>query len=459
MPHTATLPARELTTEYVAAAGGSLSWYDKARIVLPFAFDDITREKSFEAYDKMLLDSQVAACITFFKAAILEEGIVLSSPIADPDADGYKKAARIADECSAMLEEMETSIDDVLWSMMDAIVYGAKVGEEVWYLHNDRLDVRAIKVKPVNSVVFVVDEFYNLLGFLDNSHGQGFLATKEKLLNPEKFMIYSFRPKDSDPRGTSLLRPAYDPWWRKRQVIPEYLKYLAQFASASVIGMTAEGARLEENSLERMPDGTQVTTPEQAMAVALTRWRNGSVAAFPSGSKVEIVKSEGEGKAFLAAISQSNLEITKAVLTQELATEQSEYMARAAAEVHQDVLDTLIRQGKRGIVRSFNRHIIRPWVIYNYGEKTLKLAPRASVGMIEHQDLAPLMNAIASLRRASYFTEEQMPELDKLLSLPVRTSNKLAGQAQQQPKPQQPQQPQDQTQPEEPPEDGEDTQQ
>jgi hypothetical protein len=100
------------------------------------------------------------------------------------------------------------------------------------------LQLRALKVKPIRSVAFVTDAYLNVLGLVGAKPGQTVPAVSDlapaEIIPREKFCILSWRPKDGDPRGTSVLRPAYDPWWRKRQTIPEYLKYLAQFAGPSL---------------------------------------------------------------------------------------------------------------------------------------------------------------------------------------------------------------------------------
>jgi hypothetical protein len=378
----------------------------------------------------MMLDSQVAACISILKASIIEEGITITSAIADDKADGYELAGQIADKARAMIDGMDTSLDETLWDMLNYMAYGNKVGELVYVIEDNQLNLKKIKVKPSHSVAFVVDEHLNIIGLLGDVDGMGVrtgLPDPKDVLPAEKFLIMSHRQENSDPRGTSVLRPAYDAWWRKKQLMPEYLKYLTQFAGPSLIGYTSEGAILEEPEDED-DEVESYSSPQEAMTAALLNLQNGSVASFAFGSKVEPLNPEGDGTAFLNAFDQFNLEITKSILTQQLATEEGEHQAKAAARVHQDVLDTLIRQGKRAVARAIGVQILRRWVNYNWGPTKLALTPRATLGMIEYRDIAVVMQAVAGLVRAGYFVDEQLAATDKIMGFPIRTAEQMAAQ-------------------------------
>lgn len=410
---------RELQTEFVSA-GTRLSWYGKQdKTVLPWSIDEITGEYGTDIYAKMLLDSQVSACVNVFKAAIIEEGLVISPAVSKPDDDGYELAREISDRASRMIEDLDTPFDHFLWNMMDAIAFGHKLAEQIYKVQDGNLDLAMLKVKPLKALAFVVDQYLNIIGLVGDRTGLGMVSNIDPgdILPRYKFVLLSWRPKDGDPRGTSMIRPAYESWWRKRQIIPDYLAYLSQFASPSVIGIAPENA---ESSDEEDTDGNTLT-PVQALLNSLLAFRNSTALAVPFGTEIEFAETKGNGVAFVTAIANCNADITKAILTQRLATEESANMARAAAQVHQDVLDTLVRQGKRAVVNMIRRDILAPWVSYNWGPTAAQFVPHCSLGTVEHQDMAPFMQAIAALHRGGYFTEGQLPEVDNLLGLPIRT--------------------------------------
>jgi hypothetical protein len=428
--------------QYVAGSG--LAWYTNYARSLPWAFDDLTTDFGDDYYERMLFDAVVNSCVTIYKASVLEEGVALSSAVDDKDADGYDKAKLMLEYCERVLDDIDPSMDDTLWGMLDACAYGNKVAELNWdddrtYSGLQHLKLVSIKVKPRRSTAFVVDTYLNVLGLVARIPGIGvpvqtgtILAIAdpgqlENLLPRSKFAVLTFRPKDNDPRGSSMLRAANTAWYNKMQTWPEYLKYLAQFASPGLIGFTPEGA---ESAPLLDGDGNVIgagTSPEQLMVNTMAQWRNGAALAFAGGSAVTVVQSQGEGRAFLSAFAEYDRQIGKAILTQTLATGEGQHQARAAASVHQDVLTTLIRQGRRAVVRMLTRDVLRQMIRFNFGEQaSLELTPKVSLGQVEQQDFSATANAIAALNKAGYLDPSQFPGVDTLLSLPARDPAALA---------------------------------
>jgi phage gp29-like protein len=239
--------------------------------------------------------------------------------------------------------------------------------------------------------------------------------TDERVLPREKFAIATFRPKDNDPRGTSDLRPAYNPWWLKLQTWQEFLKYLAQFASPSIVGTAAPGATVEIDPAT----GTRIG-PIEALLEKLIAFHNGTALALPHGAMAELLYSSGEGQAFLSAFSLYNAEITKAITTQTLASNEAEFGTRAQASVHQDALGTIVRQAKRSLCRTLRRDVLRNTVRYNYGDKLAALTPKVSLGEVEAEDEARLITAFAQLQSSSYLHPSQYAGIDRRLNLPPR---------------------------------------
>jgi hypothetical protein len=439
-PRVVQIARAQLQREYVG--GGMSGAYGAARRALPPYLDDVSRDFGLDVYERMLVDAQVAACMAILKASIIEEGVTLTPAVDDEAAPEYELARELADEATSVLDDLETPLDDVLWDLLGAVALGNRVAEQVYETrpattieNRVALQLRALKVKPVRSVAFVTDAYLNVLGLVGAKPGQAVPAVSDlaptEIIPREKFCILTWRPKDGDPRGTSVLRPAYDPWWRKRQTIPEYLKYLAQFAGPSLWGTPGEHV---ESSVDPN-DASVVLTPEEALGAALEQLRNGTFLAVPFGTQINSIAVQGEGKAFLDAIAECNLEITKAILTQQLATEEGEHQARAAAQVHQDVLDTLVRQGRRAVVRMLHRDVLRQWVRINWGDAAVKLTPRASLGVTEQRDLPAMMQAIAALERAGFIHPSQHAGIDEDLNLPPRDLTVAPPPADPQPRP------------------------
>lgn len=435
----AALSRQQLQLEYVA--GGNWSTYTgRIAATLPHPIDDVTRDFGDDMYDRMLQDPQVEACVTVFKASILETGPAISPAVADDGDPDYELAKEICDQAVRMISEMGGSFNDALWNLLDCCAKGNKVAEQTYRFGKAIKDGRPLllldklKVKPRHATLFAVDAYGNVIGLLVRQPGQSepiqgqiiyrdAQSTYWRLVGKEKFVIASFRPNDGDPRGTSILRPAYSPWWLKQQVIPEYLRYLSQFAGPSLVGKVAPNATPITD-----PNNPAATlTPQQVMYAALQAFRNGTVIAIDNGAEVQPIVMQGEGAAFLRALDRADQQITKAILTQELATEEGQHMARAAAEVHQDVLDTLVREAKLGLQDMLRSQLFRPWVILNWGDQAGHLAPIADLGATEQRDQPAKWQGAAALMNAGYFTEDQLQDMDRDLGVPIRKKRTALG--------------------------------
>lgn len=448
---TTSQPIAFYTSERVA---GSVSSYQSRRMLrgLPWAFDDLTRDFGDDIYERMLLDPTPRAVLNTLISSIIEEGVMCTCPVTDEGADGYALGMEICDFTRAVLDDLATPLDDVLWDMLGAIAVGARVAEEVYTLTPassyslpttspiqrgaELLVLSALKVRPRRSVAFVVDAFMNVTGLLGRPPG-GTIVTSivvdspgkpiADLLPREKFAVLSFRPVDNDPRGSSALRPAYTPWWTKMQVYPEFLKYLAQFASPSIAVMASEDATKNGVKVTNA-DGTVSTKPAvEVLGDALLAFQNGTGMAFPYGTLLDAIEVAGDGEAFHKAFTYCDQQISMAVLHQTLATLEAQHQARASSQVHQDTLDTIVRQAKRAVCLMLRRDVLRPMIAYNYGADAARmLCPMVSLGSVERQDLAAMMNAVAQLARAGYLDPSQYAALDAQLNLPVRDPESMA---------------------------------
>lgn len=434
--------SRRLRREFVAGGGPPSGYRATGPVTLAHPIDDLTQDFGADVYVQMLKDPDVNAAINILKASILEDGLQLAPAISDQKKSGYKRAVKIRDLAQQMFERLALPINSVLWNLLDALAFGNKVAEQVsaWQTHGGErlLMLTAIKPKPGTQVAFVVDPYLNVLGLLGAAPGDPVLASGA-ILNPDtariirvdKFAILTNRPEDCDPRGTSLLRPAYDPWWKKRQLSPEYLRYLSQFAAPSIWATPPEYA---EAAVETDPYGSTPQpdddpdadpapplTPQEELLAILVQWRNSYAAVVPHGTEIHPVELAGDGQAFQAALRLYSSQIIKAILTQQLATEEGEHQARSAASVHQDVLDTIVRQGKQSVLEMVSNQILIPWVARNWGDDAAEtLVPVPTLGTTEHQDVPALMSSVAALMRAAYLHSSQLSAVDAMLGLPVR---------------------------------------
>lgn len=441
----------DLGKEYVS--GGYMQWYLDFIQALSWDFDDLTGSLGDDIYDKMMLDPQIASCVNVLKIAILASGLRLSTAkvsrpvmgIADPTQLDLL-STQIRDFCEDVIDDLITPIEDVLWGMLDALPYGNKIAELVYEIRDiegvPMLPLKDIKVKPRRTVAFVVDTFKNVVGIIGMVPGIGYtlqqgtmmMTTPDNMLPLEKFFTFSFRPKDSDPRGTSILRPAHTSWWMKMQTMPELLRYLALFAMPGLIGTTPENAMdaydIDPTTGEIIPETRR--TAQQALLDNLISMKNGSAAAFPFGTKIQLIEPEGNGggEAFQKAVNLFDKQISKGITNQTLATEEGEHQARASSATQMTVLQGVIRQIKKGLERAVYRDVLKPMVRYNFGDEAAKLTPRPSLGEVDQSDLTSLAIAVGQLFNGKYIDPSQLADLDRKMGLTPRTPEEVAARLQ-----------------------------
>lgn len=422
---------------------------------LPIWIDDLTADFGSDIYDRMMLDPKVASNVNVLKLSILSNGVNLLGAIQDKDDPDFEHSEEILEFCRANLQRLKSpTFSSALWQLLDGITYGNKVAEIVFEIPESgdlagKICLKHLKVKPRRVVAFVVDIYFNvvaLLGLLPSygmtsvvtqgligigsanatSGGEKFIPSN--ILPREKFLIFSFRQRDSDPRGTSILRPSYEPWWNKLQSLQEWRRYQAQFASPSIIGKTAPGAMpVPTTDSNGNITSTVYLTPEQVMAAQLANFQNGTYMVVPDGASVEPFYVQGDGLAFKEAVNYYNQEITQSILNQSLATEDAQNNARAASQTHQDVMGNVVRAGKADLADAIHHDLLRGLVAWNYGdEMAAKFTPTVSLSETEHQDFSTNSASIAQLWSAQYLDASQRPGIDSMLGLPERTNIETA---------------------------------
>lgn len=429
--------------------GGTLTSLWAMRQALPQYVDDVTRDYGPDVYERMLRDPAVAAGVQTLKQAVLADGIRLvmsAEPAREAMGDAADGDVAEAEELRAFVQECfdqaETPIEDVAEQLLDGLAYGNKVAEIVLKARPDgRLGLRSVKGKHRSQVAFVVDSTMTLQGIAaatPESGGLGIAAGA--LVDPAapgffpayKFVVFTHDPKDGDPRGTSALRPVYNAWYLKTQVLPDYFKYLRQFATPSVIGKPAEGAAATpmtgpDGTLEAGPDGApvQVSAPH-ALLSALTSWQNASVLVVPVGTEIELLKSDGDGKAFLSALDWFDRQITTGILGSTRMTMEAEHGSKADSQSAQDVSGLRVAAIRRRLADVITRQLVHLLVRVNFGDGALRLAPKVSLARVEQQDWAEELRSIGDAYGKGLIHDSQLPALDERLGLPARDMEQIA---------------------------------
>jgi hypothetical protein len=420
-----------LQRRYVIARTDAVSLKLRA---LSQSVDEVTGMFGLRVYRDMLADPDVSAAYWNLVYSILAEELQVNSCIKKETDPDYGTARMVAEFCKANLDGLATPFRDTLEQMLEAIAFAHKIGEVTYkldtYEGEQRLMLDGITVLPHTATAFVVDEFMRVIGLVARRTTTGYasistIVNERDIIPRDKFFILTMRAKDGDPRGTSLLRPAWNGYNFKKQVWPEYLLWLINCAVPSLFGFTAPDERdtVKKDETGAVQYDSQnnpiYLTPEEAMAERLAQVRNAYVGAFPHGSDVKWIDSKGTGEPFEKAIGVGGEEITKAILLQTLATREGKHQTRASTATQMSLVDILVWAIKGILCQQIKQDIFRPLLRYNFGEMVARrFMPHTSLGDYERRNWATDSTGASAL--IPYCYPSQAEWIKEQLGVPVK---------------------------------------
>ncbi len=406
------------TKDYVS--GGSLVTFGNRR-TLPRPVDDVELEVSQQTYAQMLNDPEVASAVGTLKLSVIAEPVMLRNRKAKEDAD-FERGQEIAEFCERNIKGLQRDISETIEEMLDALSEGNKVAEQTYHYPKSgplkgKLTLKSLKVKPRESIGFVVDPYFNVLGFVyappNRSTTVSITTPSEDMVLPrEKFAVLTLHPKNEDPRGRIHLRAAYNGWNLKQLSWPEFLIFLLRCAVPGLVGTVAENApdepmRNESGEIEY--DGSNqpvMLSAVQALLNALIQFRNNTAIALPHGASVTPIEVESEGQPFHRAFEIFNKEIRKAILYNELSNSEGVHQTRAASAEQADIVEMIVAYLKSAICRMICSDILRPLIKYNFGEEALEYMPAVTLGDYDRKDWSVDAEAVEKLITATTLDED-----------------------------------------------------
>jgi phage gp29-like protein len=296
-------------------------------------------------FEEMLQDPLVRSAVTVKKLGALSVPWSLE-PSGNAEIDAF---------IAAMFDEMEGSPTGVLFDALDAIAKGYAVLEKLYDTglpgYGSAVWVRAVKPKDPALFGFDVDEFLNIDYLVLHVPGSPGVE-----LPIDKFVVYAYNRRYSQPYGESDLLAAYKHWRIKRALIDQWNAHLEKFASPSIVGKFERGLSVEE---------------QQALLDSLDKVQRQS--ALIHADDIDVTLLDGRRTAesgYLEAIDYHNREIARAILGQTLTTDDSRKVGSLAlGKVHLQVLIMQLNGLRRDVAeRVMNEQIIRPTVDMNFAD-------------------------------------------------------------------------------------------
>lgn len=419
------------------------------RYELPSGADDVARKFGSRVYRAMLVDPAVSSAFNSLRLSILDGGIHFKPSHDIPEAlmaakpqakPAGKPKPGEAEPKAALTPEQARSVEicdfikrrfDAVWdaiypellALLEAMAFGVKLGETTLAMvphgvDKGKLGIGTFKVKPDWAWRFVVDRAVNVKGILSCGMDDGQYVMAE----PKKFAWLSWMPRDGDPRGTSVLRAAYDPWNTKVQMWPDYYRFLKRFGSPGIASTLPEREPPFRPDVDA--DGRDIpstlVTPAQRMVKLLQLYQGGGVIATPFGTTVTPFEAKSDGKAMVDGFDLFDRQIVLAIAMQVRASLEAKHGSKADSDTAENVKGLIVPFG-RNCLAACMRSIVKLLVEVNFGEEdAATFLPRVSFGQAEQQDKPAIWGAVSGLWSSGYVGESQKEELDAMIGLPPR---------------------------------------
>jgi hypothetical protein len=393
--------------------------------------DRLMQQAGADIYARMLQTSAVASPMETMQLAICSSGYQVrpavempSSAVRSPDPDEVaraERAAEIAAFVTRCLEGLATPMTDVLRGLCDALPYGHRVAEIVYRagsgIDAGRMVLDRIAVKPPSAYFLVVSRTGELLGLRANDRTS---AVPDKQVSEPvqvdlprwKFLHVAHRPQPGDPRGTSVLMPAYHAWFALTNVRSDHFKFLRGFGNPFIIGRTAPNREIvppTDPVTGAIIDGAPVSGVRE-MLTALEQLARNNIVAMTAGAEVSLLQSSGNGDAFTQAFDGWKRDIHEAILGTAQATTEAKSESRSSKDGAADVMQLRVAFHRIVLCEAITRDVLRILVTVNYGEQVAsEFTPRLTMATSESRDLAKLLPAFAAALREGLITEEQLP--------------------------------------------------
>ena len=231
-------------------------------------------------------------------------------------------------------------------------------------------------------------------------------------------------PKSSNVLGTSLLRAAYTPWFIKTQLLPEFFKYLKQFASPSVVAKLPKPADdpMAMAPTEKTLDANGLPVDDQKANIllkALLAWQNAYALVVKGGTEVDLLFSNGDGAAYRHALDYFGRQIAQVILGTSQMTKEAQHESKASKGVAQDVVGLRVANDRRRLGNIFTVDLVQNIIRMNFGDAAVQDAPSIVFTAVEEHDRLQALTVYAQAYAQAFIQDEQLDDIYDELGLPT----------------------------------------
>lgn len=289
---------------------------------------NINREKlleSLELYDKFKIDPHVFSCIQSRSSASIAQNWELQY---------VNERTPEIDLIEHMFKELD--IEQIMRYMLQAALYGYQPIEIYW-------DFKDGLIQPVSMLDKPAWWFYfdnNNILYYDKQDDGGDPVPVPRF----KFIICQHNAQYYNPYGESVLSKCYFPMKFKQGAFDLWARFIQKYGIPTLHGKMGDGAASKDSV-------DQIATALYNLA------ENGVVATTNGVDIISLEASTSSSENFLSFVHFCNAEISKAILSQTLTTEQGSTGSYAMSQTHFDVRKDVIDADVKIICSGFNKLI------------------------------------------------------------------------------------------------------
>lgn len=280
----------------------------------------------------------------------------------------------IAEFVEAQLGGIE-GFEDIMLDLLDAIGKGFAVSEIMWSYDEGHVVVDDIRSRHQKR--FFWDSVDDSFKVRTQEAPEGIKLPKNK------FIVHKYKARSGHPSRAGVLRVVAWMYLFKNYTLKDWVAFCEVFGMPLRLGKYQPGASEDD---------------KRALMQALVAIGADAAGIFPDGTAIEFVNTEKTSSTDLyeRLARYCDEQVSKAILGQTL-TSDSGGGSYAQSKTHNDVRHDLTVADCKAIAATLRRDLIRPLVLYNFGED--KRIPYLRFDAEESEDLTQTATVIGTLIR------------------------------------------------------------
>lgn len=285
----------------------------------------------------------------------------------------------VADFVRTQLENLE-GLEDNLLDLLDAIGKGFAVCEIMWGVEAGRVVVRELRWRHQKKFDF--DE-YDRLRYLPEGSGVG------RPIPPNKFVVHRYKARSGISPRAGVLRTCAWMYLFKNYSVKDWVSFAEVYGIPMRVGTYEPSASQED---------------KEALMRALVQLGSDAAGIIPSSAKIEFPSvaagATASGQSIFQALATfADNQMSKAVLGQTLTTDVGDVGSYAASKTHEGVRQDLLEADCKALAETLRRYLIRPLVLFNFGEAACRRLPWWKFAYEQPEDQQHMATVYTSLAR------------------------------------------------------------